>query len=209
MNTWVGTLLLISALTAHHTAPAQSNVKLGLSAGIASGWWIYNLGTGSGIDRTDFEPKITFEGEAVYKPKRLGIGLGLGYSFLTDNVMEAFQDTRAQRRKYFIADNVVQFWQYYLQGEYDIYSDGKYALSPQFRIGGFSIETTHPQKDNFNNRSLMEFSVLNQIVVGKKLELVIRPYYQVLMISVKEELLPGENHRIYSLGLTTGLRYVL
>ncbi len=199
--------LLGIILTLGVTAQHSDKLHIGVSTGIASGGWIYTLGTGAGIDRTDNEAKITFEGEIIYKIKRWGLGAGIGYSILLDNTMEAFEDTRAQRRKYFIADNHVQFLQYHLQMEYALFSGSKYTLSPQVRIGGFNIDTIHPQKENFDNKMFIELSAVNEISLSQRLWLTIRPYYQSMLMSVKEEILPGEQHRISSLGLSFGVRY--
>lgn len=199
--------LLAMVLTIGATAQHSNKLYIGVSTGIASGGWIYTLGTGAGIDRTDNEAKITFEGEIIYKVKRWGLGAGLGYSLLLDNTMEAFEDTRARRHKYFIAVNQVQFLQYHLQMEYALFSGLKYVLSPQVRIGGFSINTIHPQKENFDNKMFIELSAVNEISLSQRLWLTIRPYYQSMLMSVKEEILPGEQHRISSLGLSFGVRY--
>ena len=121
--------------------------------------------------------------------------------------MEAFEDTRAQRLKYLIAENSVKFWQFSLLGEYDLYSGNRYTLSPQVKAGSFSIETIHPEKDNFDNKFFFELSALNRISLTGNLGLTFRPFYQVMMIQVKQETLPGEKHRIFSLGLALGLRY--
>lgn len=201
--------IILNTIANAQTSDKSGNMEVGFSAGLASGWWIYSLGNGAGIDRTDNVPKIGFDGEVLFKPRRIGIGAGLGYSFLGDNTMEAFEDTRAQRSKYFIADKVVQFWTYYLFAEYDIYTNNKYILSPQVRAGGFSINTTHPEKDNFNSQLFLEFSALNQFYLSEQLRFSIRPFYQVMMIPVKEKMLPGEKHRIFSLGLSLGLRYTI
>lgn len=91
--------------------------------------------------------------------------------------------------------------------EYALFSGLKYKLSPQVRIGGFSIDTTHPQKENFDNKMFFELSAVNEISLSERLWFTIRPFYQAMMISVKEELLPGEQHRIFSLGLSFGIRY--
>jgi len=205
----LGCLLVSNVLFAQAEPNTGLPIELEFTSGIASGWWIYTLGTGAGIDRTDNVPKISFGTSVVYKPGRLGVGLGLGYSFLTDNTMEAFEDTRAQRRKYRIAENAVRFWEYYLVGEYDLFSNHKYRLTPQVRAGSFNINTTHPEKDNFGNRYLFELGVLNQIRLDKKLNFTVRPFYQVLKISIKQPSLSGEKHRIYSLGLSFGVRYRL
>ncbi len=201
------TTLLVIILTLGATAQPSDKLHIGISTGIAGGWWVYTLGTGSGIDRTDFKPKITFQGEVLYKLKRFGLGVGLGYSLLLVNTMDAFEDTRAQRRKYFIADKHVQLLQYYLQMEYALFSGSKYTLSPQVRIGGFNINTTHPQKENFDNKMFIELSAVNELSLSQRLWLTIRPFYQSMLISVKEEILPGEQHRISSLGLSFGARY--
>ena len=201
------TTLLVIILTLGATAQPSDKLHIGVSTGIAGGWWVYTLGTGSGIDRTDFKPKITFEGEVLYKLKRFSLGVGLGYSLLLVNTMDAFEDTRAQRRKYFIADKHVQLLQYYLQMEYALFPGSKYAFSPQVRIGGFSIDTTHPQNENFHHKIFFELSAVNEINLSEKLWFTIRPFYQAMMISVKEEQLPGEKHRIFSLGLSFGVRY--
>ncbi len=203
----IWTSLLGIILTLGATAQHSDKLHIGVSTGIAGGWWIYTLGTGAGIDRTDYKPKITFEGEILYRLKRFGLGAGLGYSLLLVNTMDAFEDTRAQRRKYFIADNHVQFLLYHLQMEYALFSGLKYVLSPQVRIGGFSINTIHPQKENFDNKMFIELSAVNEISLSQRLWLTIRPYYQSMLMSVKEETLPGEQHRISSLGLSFGVRY--
>jgi len=201
------TVLFIIILSFGVKAQPFEKLQIGVSTGIASGWWVYTLGTGAGIDRTDTQPKITLEGEVLFKLKRFGLGAGLGYSLLMTNTMDAFEDTRAQRSKYRIADNHVQLLQYYLQMEYALFSGLKYKLSPQVRIGGFSIDTTHPQKENFDNKMLFELSAVNEISLSERLWFTIRPFYQAMMIPVKEELLPGEQHRIFSLGLSFGIRY--
>ena len=207
MDKFYGTLLI--TLLTISVSNAQSNQKFDVrfSTGVASGWWIYTLGSGHGIDRTDNEPKISFELESVYHYKRLGVGLGIGYSYLTDNSMEAFEDTRAQRRKYLIAENSVKFWQFYLLGEYHLYSNERFTLSPQLKLGTFTIETIHPQKDNFGGKFYYELSAMNQFTLANNLGLTLKPFYQVMMIQVKQETMPGEKHRIFSLGLACGLRY--
>ena len=154
---------------------------------MASGWWIYTLGDGFGIDRTDNELKMAFEARAMYKPNRLGLGIGIGYSLLFDNAMEAFEDTRAARSKYLIADDFVEFLTYSAFLEYTIHSGQKLMISPQLSAGGFAIETIHPGKDNFNTQWLLEFGVVNEILWASKWSLIIKPQYQVLGISVKQE----------------------
>lgn len=202
-------LLLLINLSISGQSNTASEIQLGLSAGIASGWWIYTLGTGEGIDRTDNVPKISFEVVAIYKPNRLGFGGGLGYSFLTDNSMEAFEDTRAQRRKYAIADKSVRFYEYYIFTEYDVYSDSKFQLSPQLKLGSFGIDTIHPEKNNFKGKFLLELSTLCQFATSDRLIYTLRGFYQAMMISVDQPKFPGEKHRIFSLGLSFGLRYKL
>jgi len=201
------TLLLVIILSFGVKAQPFEKLQIGVSTGIASGWWVYTLGTGTGIDRTDTQPKITFEGEVLFKFKRFGFGGGLGYSLLVANSMDAFEDTRVQRSKYRIADNYVQLLQYHLLMEYALFSGPKYTLSPQVRIGGFNIDTTHPQKENFDNKLFIELGAVNEISLSERLWFTIRPFYQAMMISVKEELLLGEQHRIFSLGLSFGIRY--
>jgi hypothetical protein len=114
MNRTFCTLLVTLILTHNLNAQTNENFSIQAVSGIASGWWIYTLGTGAGIDRTDNEPKVSFEAELIYDLKRLQVGAGAGYSFLSDNTMEEFEDTRAQRRRYSIADKSVNFWEYYL-----------------------------------------------------------------------------------------------
>lgn len=200
-------MLLVIILSFGVKAQPPEKLQIGVSTGIAGSWWIYTLGTGAGIDRTDYKPKITFEGEVLFKFKRFGFGGGLGYSLLLVNTMDAFEDTRAQRKKYRIADNYVQLLQYHLLMEYALFSGPKYTLSPQVRIGGFNIDTTHPQKENFDNKLFIELGAVNEISLSERLWFTIRPFYQVMMISVNEEQLPGEQHRIFSLGLSIGVRY--
>jgi len=178
-----------------------------ISSSIASGWWIYTLGTGAGIDRTDNEPKLTFEASLIYKPNRLGVGLSVGYSLLFDNFMEAFEDTRARRSKYRIAEKQVELLTYSGLMEYLIYSNEKFSLSPQVKIGGFNISTTHPEKDNFDQQWFWEFGIANEFSINSKWSFVLRPVYQMMAISVKQPLIPGEKHRIFSFGLAGGLRY--
>ena len=78
MNKFLGALLFTLLIVSNTKAQNNPKFDVGLNSGIASGWWIYTLGTGAGIDRTDNEPKISFELEAVHKPKRLGIGVRSG-----------------------------------------------------------------------------------------------------------------------------------
>lgn len=189
---------------------AQSTKVYGeLSSSVALGWWIYTLGTGQGIDRTDYETKLGFEGNIMVKVHRVGVGVGIGYSLLFDNFMEEFEDTRMQRRKYRIADNQVRFLTYHLLLEYALFTKTKYILSPQLKSGLFDIKTTHPQKENFNHKWFIELGVMNEINLSDKLWFTLRPFYQAMMISVKEELLPGEKHRVFSLGISLGVRYQL
>ena len=201
------TLLLI--FTVHSGFPQEAkNFQLEVYSSLASGWWIYTLGNGYGIDRTDFKPKMSFEAKALYKPNRLGFGLGIGYNLLFENSMDAFEDTRAVRSKYLIADDFVKFLTYSGFIEYTLHEGRKLLISPQLTGGGFALETIHPEKDNFNTQWLdLEFGVVNEIIWSSKWSLIVKPQYQVLGISVKQETHPGENHRIYSFGLGAGIRY--
>ena len=121
--------------------------------------------------------------------------------------MEAFEDTRAVRSKYLIAEDFVEFLTYSAFWEYTIHSGQKLLISPQLSAGGFTLETIHPEKDNFNTQWMLEFGVVNEIIWSSKWSLTIKPLYQVLGISVKQETYPGEKHRIYSFGLGAGIRY--
>ena len=207
MKAFLGISAVLLLIVSSSQAQNDGNFEVGINTGIASGWWIYTLGTGAGIDRTDNQPKISVEAEVLFKPNKLGVALGLGYSWLLDNTMEAFEDTRAQRSKYLVAEKSVQFWQYYLQTEYDVYQSPSYTLTPQVRLGGFSIDTIHPEKDNFDAQFYFELGVLNQLALSDKFQLGLRAFYQSMKISVKEENLPGEEHRIFSLGVAAGIRY--
>lgn len=204
-----GTLILCLFISSFSVLAQSTKVYGELSSSAAMGWWIYTPGTGQGIDRTDYEPKLTFEGTILLKVNRVGLGVGIGYSILFDNFMEEFEDTRTQRRKYKIADNYVRFLTYHFLLEYALFEKTKYVLNPQLKSGIFDIETIHPQKENFNHKWFIEFGVLNEINLSAKLWLTLRPFYQAMMISVKEELLPGEKHRIFSLGISLGIRYQL
>ena len=204
-----GTLIICLVISSISVLAQSSKVYGELSSSAAMGWWIYTPGTGQGIDRTDYEPKISFEAAVLVKINRIGIGVGIGYSTLFDNFMEEFEDTRSQRSKYRIADNNVRFLTYHLLLEYALFSKTNYILSPQLKSGVFDIETIHPQKANFNQKWFVEFGVLNEINLSPKLWFTLRPFYQAMMISVKEELLPGEKHRVFSLGISLGVRYQL
>ena len=185
----------------------KPTIFIGGSAGVSSGWWLYTLGTGAGIDRTDNVPVLTFEAEGLVEFSRFGLGLGVGYGLLFDNVMEEFEDTPAQRRKYAIADKYLEAVQYNLLLEYSLFSNDKYILAPQVKFGGFDLKTTHPEKDNFGDQYFFELSALNQFRISQKCHFTLRPFYQSKVITVKEAKIPGEQHRIFSLGLSFGVRY--
>ena len=202
---WLTLVLILLSQAAY--AQKTSNFQVEITSSLASGWWIYTLGDGYGIDRTDNEAKLSFDAKVLYKPNRFGVGLGVGYSLLFDNSMEAFEDTRAMRSKYSIAEDYVKFLSYYGISEYAIFSGEKAIISPQLMVGGFDLETIHPEKDNFDNQWILEFAVNNEIVTSTRWSINLRPFYQVLGISVKQETLPGEKHRIYSFGLGAGIRY--
>jgi len=177
-----------------------------------SGWWVYDRGndpdTGQqlGWDRSDNENTIAVGLDLWYQLRKMNIGIGTSYNAFFETKMEAFEDQLNGRKRYPVSGGAVTFLKYYLQLEYALFQGRKYDFNLHGRFGGFSISTTHPEKDNFGLKTFFEVGITNQVHF-KHVTFLIRPKYSEMTIRPVEEQNPGEIHKIRSYGISFGIRY--
>jgi len=207
-------LRIITLLLLPFSALSQKSTFLELSGGIGSGWWTYDKGIADdgnhlGWDNSPVRAFAGVEAECVFRFNRWNVGLGSRLAFYLYDKMLAGNHSQYHQNKYKIAERNVRFIQFYVVGEYDLFSGKKFLFSPFIKAGSFLIDTTHPQADKFGFRMMFSGGVNNQFVLTDRLWLVAGPYCQVMTIWGNEKARDGEKHQIFNLNFDLGLRYVI
>ncbi len=194
---------------------SQKTALFELSAGAGSGWWNYDKGEAEdnsghlGWDHTSTRAFINTEVDVIFKINRWAIGPGAKLVFFLDNDMLAGEHSQYNYSKYPIALRNVQFFQYYVLSEYDLYNGKKFLFSPSVKVGSFLIDTIHPRSEQMGFSIFFEAGASNQISLAKNLFLVLRPSLQMMRIWGNEDARDGEKHQLFNLNINAGLRYAI
>ena len=203
--------VLLFSLGVQAQQNTSSKFLLEISTGADLGWWLYQKGSvnsflDQGQDYTHHTVTINVETDLLYRIQKLKIGAGISYSAFFENDMNGTRNSEFLVDEYLVTNGAsVQFIRYNIQAEYDLIQKSKYLMSAQVRYGWFSIDTTHPEKDNFGYSSYWEFGLHHEFKINR-LNFFIRPRYQVSTILPQTENFNDERHKIYGVGIQMGLR---
>jgi hypothetical protein len=183
-------------------------------SGVESGWWLHRHGTTDlaipnslSWSRTHLSPILPVDLALLHEGKKFTAGAGLSATWLLDDVMVGPSHSQNGAEYIPVADIAVYYTQFFAQAEYRLTGSpsGRYRFSPSLRLGSYLISTSHPQRNSFGFRYLVEAGVSNEILL-KKVALVIRPQYMVMTLYPNPRN-PGEIHKTYSFGVDASLRW--
>lgn len=208
-------ILLCLALMA--IAPQYSHAQSGrwfveLSSGFGSGWWAYNRGSTSpesadliGLDRTPHSPYAHFGATVSLRLQRFYFGAAIHRDYFLEDKMWAFEDADNFRNRFAIADGNLPLRKKMLVLAVDMIRKSAFVMQPEIRFGSFSMETLHPDRDNFAEQRVWQIGIGNMMTSGRW-ALIVRPFYTVYAIRLKVQPNANASHRIYHAGVIIALR---
>lgn len=181
---------------------------------MAVGWWIYDRGYNDslpgwheGFDRTHLAVIFPAEFELSFRGNNWFVETGTGIRSLRDNVMITPEDKRSDRERYRISPGqAVSIQMFYLRGGYNVFGSPGYSFTPALTLGTFTINTTHPNKDQFRHKLYYEAGIMNQFHIHKRFDLLIFPRYSNMIITTQPDAPEGSGHNIHSIGINMGFR---
>ncbi len=211
-------LSIVSIFLFCHQAFCQEKkerLAVGFSTAFKTGWWIYHKGTTKGDeaialgwDRTHYQPKYNLGLAISYKINKLTASVSGSLSWYVEDDMLRHESKSFAKLKYPVSNGSVKFKEVAIDLSYDVIAGEKFQLSPNIGVGTFSINTLHPERDNFGTKLLWHVGIQNKIRKDKVTWL-LNPIYQELTILPKAEVNNGEKHKIHAFGIEIGLRYWL
>ncbi|MEM9024869.1 MAG: hypothetical protein AAGB22_14065 [Bacteroidota bacterium] len=191
----------------------QPRFGIAVGTGIEVAWWVYDRGSNVegvantlGWDRTQQSPIFPVELNAHYRWKRLTFEVGGGFRAFLEDRMRRADDAVGNFSRYAISNGAVTFRYAHAGIGLALIQRQRFDWGPAIKVGTFNISSTHPEEGNFGSRYFWELGVDHTIRFGR-FDWTFRPNYQVWTIRPEERQNNNENHRIYSLGLDTRLRF--
>ena len=189
---------------------SSQTLSLEVLTGASGGWWYYTQGnldaafdTEKGNAYTESALILPVETNLRYTIKRFDVGAGMQYSIFAENEMFGLGNTDTDFNKLKISKNAVTFFKIHLLTSYALLQANNYTLSPQLKAGIFTINTTHPDRDNFGSKTFWEAGIRNEISFAKW-RLLLSPYFNTMTIRPRQPLHEEARHKIYSLGIMFG-----
>lgn len=192
----------------------QKGFIIETSGGFGSGWWTYNKGVAQdgeplGWDHTSTRAFTNAGVDFIFKINTFSIGAGGEFSFFHTSSMLASDHSRRNYNKYPVAEKRVLFSKFCLIAEYAAWTGKNFSFSPQVKTGSFTVETIHPEKENFGFRMFFEAGAHNQFRLFRELYLIARPSVCVMTIRSNKNGRQGERHQVFNLNFDIGLRYAI
>lgn len=211
MKRLISLFLILSAL-ASQGQEKRAIPDIEIYSGFDGGWWLYNLGTTNDIyyntegwGRSYASPSFNFGLSLIWEIKRFQIGAGFDRTWFLENEMVGAEHADRNYDLYKISDGVITYWSYYGMLAFRIAEARHFSLSPMVRIGGFQIESLHPEQGNLKNKWYLQAGAnLNWDM--KKWALVFRPYFRSRHMKPKIGL-QNESHTIIGFGGELGWRW--
>ena len=207
-------IFLLTFCTFFYSACAQE-LSFEIATGASGGWWYYSQGavdnafdTGKGNAYSESTLMVPLETNIRYTLHRFDVGLGINYTLFVEDDMYGVGNQDATLNTIKISEGAVTFLKVHLLSSFALLQRERYTLSPQIKTGLFNIHTTHPEKDNFGTKTFWETGFMNEISFTKW-SLILYPHFNTMNIHTREPVHTGENHKIYSLGIMFGTRWLL
>jgi hypothetical protein len=128
------------------------------------------------------------------------------YDLFYENIMLEFEDSQNVSRQFTISDGFLPIHRYALLLDFELIGPPGYSLSPRFIAGGFLLETSHPDKDNFAKKRFWEIRIQN-IVHRENWAMVFSPFYTRFLFDQKQQDAQNTRHFIHTLGLQIGWKW--
>ena len=193
----------------------KTSFAIGIDMGGSGGWWVYHKGSldpsnynDQGIDKIQFSGFINYGVSFTNKVNAFKLTGVIQQVLLFEDKMRTNLDSRLLNSRYPVSTGSVKFWMYSLETEYDWIKNKYYILSPKVGFGIFSINTLHPEKDNFGKKYFWKIGINNQVCFNNY-DLLFECNWVSRTILPKTEKFEGENHKIYSVGVQAGIRFWL
>ncbi|MEL6676007.1 MAG: hypothetical protein AAFR61_27615 [Bacteroidota bacterium] len=193
--------------------PAQSSWGISVSAGVETGFWIFNKGFDQdqfhqGYDRTYLLAMVPLQLGLQKRWDRLHLGLQGGYHTLYGDDMISSAHRTGRRQIYRIAPfgEYVTLFDLSVRASYRMIKRGKYGAGPMLRLGTFWLQHTHPQADDIG-LPLQGALGVEQAWTTRHWEFRLTGHGGRRHLFPKAEAAPGTSHDIYHLGLLVSLVY--
>lgn len=208
-------LLLFSAplLRAQQSREVQLHFRTAVDFG--AGWWVHDLGSTQpgdpnteGWERTHNSPVWGPTGTFIVQIERWQLGLQGSYLQLVDDDFIGTEHRTYYYDKFNISGGSVRILRAGGTLGYHVIDRPRFALTPTLGAGWFTMQTLHPEENNFGKRMYWRLGIAATVDLNRWLSLVILPRYDAMTIWPKERN-GKEKHQIISFGALLALQFQL
>ncbi len=180
-------LFLVLILLSFATIQAQEKAgipDIEFYGGFDGGWWIYNVGSTDpnyynteGWERSYASPTFVLGMNLAWQIKKLRIGAGFDRAWFIEDEMIGADHSDGNRDLYDISDGNIPYWSVYGLIGFRLAESKHFSMTPNLRLGYFTIESLHPDQGNFTNKWYFQAAV-DMAWEQTKWALVFRPFYR-------------------------------
>lgn len=185
-------------------------------AGVGAGWWYYlhqqdDL-LGERMDRMHLDASISTAFRVRLQGKRAGIALAYQLRSLRDDDLIAYNESVGnQRRRIRVAElgGAVDRHLVGVNFGYSFVQTPAYQVAAEIELGTFSLNSLHPDQENFGFRMYRQFHLTQHIRLVERFFLIIQMQFSRSQVWMIEPAFPGEKHQFVSTGLNVGFEWAI
>lgn len=184
-------------------------------AGGGAGWWYYlyqqDALLGERMDRSHLDASLSTAFRVRLQGKRLGIALGYQLRSLRDDELVAYDDRVGFRHRIPLAEpgGSVDRHCIGLNFSYAFVNKPAYQVTAEIELGTFSLNSLHPDQDNFGQRMYRQFHLTQHIRLAPRFFFLAQMQFSRSHVWMIAPTFPGEKHQFVSVGLNGGFEWAI
>lgn len=205
---WLGAGLL-------HGIGQNPQLFLQADAGGGGGWWYYLYQQddllGERMDRTHFDASLSTAFRVRLQGKRFSAALAYQLRSLRDDEFVAFDDRVGNRHRIRIAEpgGSVDRHCIGLNLGYCFVHKPAYQAAAEIEIGTFSLNSRHPDQENFGARMYRQFHLTQHFRLANRLYAIAQMQFSRSLVWTIVPAFPGEKHYFVSAGFNLGVEWAI